>query len=149
MVYFMQAVGGGPVKIGYSADVAARVKQLEVKYGQELVILSVIPGGRDKERELHSRFSEIRFGRTEQFKPTAELMDFIGLPLFVSANPDAVELMLSHEKPVAFQIRVSEEYKAVLEEAAAFDGKSVVALIDHAIRWYARLIGFPESIPKR
>jgi hypothetical protein len=52
-------------------------------------------------------------------------------------------------KPVAFQVRASEEYKAVLERLAAFDGKSIASLADHAIRLYARSINFPEALPKR
>ncbi len=52
-------------------------------------------------------------------------------------------------KPVAFQVRASVEYKAVLERLAQFDGKSIASLADHAIRLYARSINFPESLPKR
>lgn len=52
-------------------------------------------------------------------------------------------------KPVVFQVRGSLEYKAVLERLAEYDGKSIASLADHAIRLYARSIGFPEALPKR
>jgi hypothetical protein len=52
-------------------------------------------------------------------------------------------------KPVAFQVRGSLDYKAVLEELALFDGKSIASLADHAIRLYARSIGFTKTLPKR
>ena len=34
MIYFTQPTDSGPVKIGYSADVPARVRQLEAHYGR-------------------------------------------------------------------------------------------------------------------
>jgi hypothetical protein len=52
-------------------------------------------------------------------------------------------------KPVAFQVRGGEEYKAVLEELATFDGKSIASLADQAIRMYARSIGFTKVLPRR
>lgn len=52
-------------------------------------------------------------------------------------------------KPVAFQVRASEAYKRALEQLAASDGKSLASLADHAIRIYARQIGWKEPIPKR
>jgi hypothetical protein len=48
-------------------------------------------------------------------------------------------------KPVAFQVRGSEEYKAAIERGAKFDGKSIASLVDHAVRLYLRSIGFPDS----
>jgi hypothetical protein len=52
-------------------------------------------------------------------------------------------------KPVAFQVRGSASYKAALVELAAFDGKSLAALADQAIRAYARSIAWPGTLPKR
>ncbi len=51
-------------------------------------------------------------------------------------------------KPVAFQVRATAEYKAVIERFAESEGKSVAALVDHALRFYARSVGF-EPIPMR
>lgn len=52
-------------------------------------------------------------------------------------------------KPVAFQVRGTTKYKKALERLAEADGKSLAALADHAIRLYAREIGWTEPIPKR
>ena len=52
-------------------------------------------------------------------------------------------------KPVAFQVRGSDDYKASIERFAAAEGKSVAALVDHALRAYAKMSGFAEQIPMR
>jgi hypothetical protein len=93
VIYFLQSVEGGPVKIGHSGDVPSRIESLEAHYKKRLALLGTMPGGRDEEREVHERFAHLRFGRTEQFRPAPELMAFIGRPLLVGANPDAVEAM--------------------------------------------------------
>ncbi len=90
MIYFAQ-LPTGSIKIGYSADVSARMKQLRAHYGVEPALLFVMKGGRDAEREMHERFSAHRLGQTEQFRPAPELMAFIDRPLLVNPNPDAVE----------------------------------------------------------
>jgi hypothetical protein len=90
MVYFAQHPGGS-VKIGCTGNLEARLDQLKAHYGAELALLATLPGNRSVEAEIHERFAHLRFGRTEQFRPGAELMEFIGKPLLVDANPDAVE----------------------------------------------------------
>lgn len=50
MIYFMQPVGGGPIKIGYSEDVERRHRELERHYGRSLAILVTIPGDIDLAR---------------------------------------------------------------------------------------------------
>lgn len=93
MIYFVQPVGGGPVKIGYSGDVHARCRQLESRYGLPLVVLATMEGGHEEEAEVHARFDHLRLGRTEQFRPGADLMAFIGRPLLAGPNPDAILAM--------------------------------------------------------
>ena len=64
-------------------------------------------------------------------------------------NPKRPKLQKDWEsKPVAFQVRASVEYKAAIERFAESEGKSVAALVDHALRFYARSVGF-EGIPMR
>ncbi len=45
MIYFLQGLEGGPVKIGYSANVDARRRQLESHYGQPLALPATMEGG--------------------------------------------------------------------------------------------------------
>lgn len=84
MIYFLQSPDGGPLKIGYTSHVDRRRMQLETIYGRPLVLLGVIEGGRQEEAEIHERFADHRLGRTEQFHPVPEILDFIGRPLFAS-----------------------------------------------------------------
>jgi hypothetical protein len=149
LIYFAQAVCGGPVKIGTAVDVDRRLAQLEANYGQPLALLATMPGGQEEEQAIHERFSEIRLGRTEQFKPTFELMTFIGRPLLVGANPDAVEAMDSHCKPMVAQLRGSAAWKAWIEELADFDDRAVASLFERAVHRYAKEVGFPKEPPER
>lgn len=52
-------------------------------------------------------------------------------------------------KPMVVQIRGSAEYKAWADRLAAFDGLTLAALYDRAVRQYARTIGFDETAPNR
>jgi hypothetical protein len=137
------------VKIGTSTNVPARIKQLEATYKRPLALLGTMEGDRDEEQAVHARFAHLRFGRTEQFRPAPELMEFIGKPLLVGANPDAVEAMEGHAKPIVFQMRGSPEYKAWLEDVARFDGLPVASLFARSLVRYAKSIGFTEPPPER
>jgi hypothetical protein len=76
-VYFVQAVGGGPIKIGHAANVAARVDRLQTGSPAPLRVLAVILGaGVSAETSLHQRFAHLR-AHGEWFHPAAELTDFI------------------------------------------------------------------------
>lgn len=54
----------------------SRISNLQVGCPQDLILLSVIDGGRDVESLLHDRFSDSRI-RGEWFDPTDDLMEFI------------------------------------------------------------------------
>jgi len=149
LIYFVQPTDGGPVKIGFSNNVAARVKELEGFYGRELVVLATFKGGRREEAEMHDRFSHLRYGRTEQFRPDMELMDFIGCPLFAAAG-DVVEMPChQNRKPMAIQMRGSDEWRAWVERGAAHIGLKTPTLVDQAVRLYLRENGFTEPPPER
>lgn len=59
------------------------------------------------------------------------------------ANPE------SERKPMALQMRGSEEWKAWLEELAAFDDRTTTSLGERALHRYAAEIGFPKKPPAR
>jgi hypothetical protein len=124
VIYFAQSLDGGAVKIGFSDDVDARRQQLELHYGCPLALLATMEGGREQETAIHRRFRSLRFGRTEQFRPTSELMAFIGRPLLVGPNPDAVEAMAGrapNAKPV--RLDLDPELHQKLRVVAAEQGK--------------------------
>ncbi len=103
MIYFAQDLDGGPVKIGCTDNLPVRLKQLEAHYGRPLALLGTMEGGPHEERAIHGRFAHLRFGRTERFRPAGDLMDFIGRPLLVGPNPEAVEAMPAQS--LAMQVR--------------------------------------------
>lgn len=75
-VYFAQSVAGGPVKIGHSADVEARVASLQTAHVDTLRIIGTIPGGRAVEAALHASFAADRIGG-EWFRPSPSLVAFV------------------------------------------------------------------------
>jgi hypothetical protein len=136
-VYFLQSSSGGPIKIGYSADVPTRLRQLESHYGQPLALLATMDGGREQEAEIHRRFDALRLGRTEQFRPAAELMEFINRPLLVDANPDAVEAMESRQTPGA-PVRIGDEAIRWARIASGYTGESMADYITRIVEERAR-----------
>jgi hypothetical protein len=58
-VYF---VGGeeGPIKIGFSANLHARIRALKNSSSAPIRLLAATPGGRDLERDYHDRFAADR-----------------------------------------------------------------------------------------
>lgn len=142
MIYFAQAVdGGGPIKIGTSEDIPARIKQLEATYRRPLAVLATMPGGREEERAIHERFSSLRFGKTEQFRPDPELLAFIGRPLFVSALP-VVEVMETHGLVTLLNLKGSPADRAMLQQLSRLTGVPVSEIARRGLAMWARSRGF-------
>lgn len=119
MIYFLQSVNGGPVKIGCTEELylKKRIYSLERHYGHKLVLLGTTDGEYDREAEIHAKFAHLRLRATEQFQPAAELMAFIGLPVLANPAHGAVK-----ELPIATslgttptQMRLTDKDKADLE----------------------------------
>lgn len=76
-VYFIQQGYYGPIKIGRSVDVIARLHSLQTGCAEHLRILGVsILGGAALERRLHEMFAADRMSG-EWFKPSELLYDVI------------------------------------------------------------------------
>ena len=151
MIYFVQSIDGGPVKIGCTDNFGARLKTLEYHYGTPLAVLGTMPGDVTAEREIHERFKHLRFDRTEQFRPAADLMAYIGLPLLVGLNPDTVEAMpvVSGGRPLLVQVRGSKEWGDWVARLARKDNRSIPHLVEVALKHYALTLGFTEPPPER
>jgi hypothetical protein len=80
VIYFVQPLEGGPVNIGHARNVTKRLIELQGYYRRPLVLLSTIEGGRGEEQALHVKFAHLRLGRAALFRPSTELMEFIGCP---------------------------------------------------------------------
>lgn len=70
-VYFVEAENG-LVKIGYSANVAIRLRALLTTSATPLKLLGWLPGGTDLERDLHDRLADSR-SHGEWFHQTPEV----------------------------------------------------------------------------
>lgn len=75
-IYFIQAVSGGPIKIGYSKDPAARLKTLQTGHPEELVILRMYPGTQQAECSMHKGWERYQV-RNEWFHPADAIMECI------------------------------------------------------------------------
>jgi hypothetical protein len=78
-VYFVQA-GDGPVKIGFSADVAKRIGELQTGNPERLRLVceqtfDSEAGARTYEAAYHSMFEEERIGSSEWFRPHPDIFD--------------------------------------------------------------------------
>lgn len=82
LIYFVQAVNGGAIKIGYSANVLDRLKSLQCASPLKLQIIGLMKGSPLEERTLHNKFVEARL-HGEWFDNSNELEGFISkLPKF-------------------------------------------------------------------
>ena len=59
-VYFVAAEHSGKIKIGCSDDPDARIVAMQTGCPVRLKLLATIPGGFEKEKELHGRFAHLR-----------------------------------------------------------------------------------------
>ena len=77
-VYFIQCGKAGPIKIGFSKHKSAesRLTTAQVYNPIQLTLLTVMPGGRAKETELHKQFVEHNIVG-EWFQPNTELSKII------------------------------------------------------------------------
>jgi hypothetical protein len=72
LVYFAQAVDGGPIKIGVARDPAERLRRVQTGYPFKLRITNLRPGGLREEGRLHKRFRRHRI-RGEWFAASDDL----------------------------------------------------------------------------
>jgi hypothetical protein len=78
-------------------------------------------------------------------------MAFIGKPLLVNPDPDAVEATppVRNDAMTSRAFRMRQEYADWLEELATSDRSSVSGVIDRALAHYGKAIGFKKEAPER
>lgn len=145
MIYFVQATDGGPIKIGFTDNLDARLKALESHYGRPLALLHAMEGGRAEEAETHDRFSHLRIGRTEQFMPGPDLMEFIGRTHFFNLG----DVLMMEGTSCQVVVKGSKEWRDWVMALSRFSRMRVPFLIDHALIEYAKRHGFEPPAPKR
>jgi len=76
-IYFIQCGDSGPIKIGVTVNLPARLRDLQASNPYELKVLTAIEKGSQKrEWEIHGMFQHLRI-RNEWFQPAQELLSFI------------------------------------------------------------------------
>lgn len=75
-IYFVEAVGAGRIKIGFSANPEKRIRGLTTSSAHELKTLKVIEGELAQERSIHRRFAHLRT-HLEWFQDAPELREYI------------------------------------------------------------------------
>lgn len=150
-VYFIQAVSGGPIKIGVGSDPASRLLALQPGNPEQLRIAGVIRGGGyARERDLHTRFRASRlYG--EWFEPTPELLTLIESEAdsFDSVSPEEVKNVAhrslgGHERATLGLDVDGPRLRALRKER----GKSVSALAAEASISH-QYLGFIERSERR
>lgn len=77
-VYYAQSLDGGPIKIGWTNNVKARLASLNTSSPQRIVILAAEPGDRATEAAMHRRFDAAR-KNGEWFDPVDDLLSHVRL----------------------------------------------------------------------
>lgn len=102
VVYFIEAIGRGTVKIGVSRDVNKRIASLQVGSSEELSLLGTVPGDVELERALHRRYSKERTSG-EWFNLTARIANDIRLMLLYRETlppPNMIPQYVEQDIPV-------------------------------------------------
>jgi hypothetical protein len=71
-VYFIQAGGDGPIKIGVAEDPRTRLRKLQCGNYETLYLIAQIPGSYEEEFSLHRRLESHRI-RGEWFAPSEDV----------------------------------------------------------------------------
>ncbi len=75
-IYFCRAEGRGPVKIGWSLNIEARLSGLQTSHHSKLTLIAFVPGTRIEEKALHKRFQKQRI-KGEWFKVEGALKRYL------------------------------------------------------------------------
>ena len=75
-VYFMRVNGRGPVKIGFSVNVAQRLSNHGVSNSGKPVLVGSMHGTKTTERRMHNKYGDLHI-RGEWFKYTGALKAFV------------------------------------------------------------------------
>jgi hypothetical protein len=143
VVYFIQAVDGGRIKIGTTIQLATRLKTLANECETDLRILAVMDGDRGVERAIHERFSGLR-AVGEWFEPGDDLLGFI-IQEGRAWDGDGDQPLYS-----LVSLKGSEDIEKWLDalvEHTHLGTRSL--LIRNALRVYAESVKFIEPMPKR
>jgi hypothetical protein len=142
MIYFAQAEGGGPIKIGCSELVEYRCRQISIDQQCKMTILAVMDGSFPLEKSLHRRFKHLRVrvgNQREWFSPEPELLEFIaknGTPWKPGFSPQG-EIIADNLIRLGWgyrRVRPSRITKLVTENTGQAMSTQTVCVIFNSIR---------------
>jgi hypothetical protein len=146
MIYFIQAIEGGLIKIGYAADPEQRLAALQYTCPVILRIIATMPGGSEEEGQLHVEFHRFR-RHAEWFEPDRSLMEFIE----THAEPCDKIIKPGWRRELGAS-RVTtifcdpEFYSEVVSECRRV-GIPLSRMVADAMKWHASLIDYPPPPP--
>lgn len=119
-VYAILAPRIKEVKIGVSLDPYARLRLLQTAHSVELELLGTMPGGLEKEREIHRKLSDARItGEWFRFTPKVRALVRAEMAPHV-IEPPPRQRRFSHRQPRDFVIsyRIDDEEAAFLKRVS-------------------------------
>jgi hypothetical protein len=148
VIYFIHDPEADRIKIGHSMSLEGRLLKLKADYGRDsLRVIAVMPGGILLEKQIHRDFDHLciieansqgKRYRTEWFRPSSDLIDFID----ENAAPwDGRDL-----PDVTVEIPASEKWATWLERAAWSYNLSIPDLIEAAVAEYTHRHGILKRI---
>ena len=147
-VYFV--LFGQYVKIGHAKCIRNRLTTIQISLPEKLVLLGVIPGGMNEERELHARFSNVWI-RGEWFRFTEEIHDYIkseAIPYCPSAESEVVHkgCRKPRGKPIAFDPMYPPRLRRIRVWVQAMAGRSLtLQWTDHSGKRHTKSTGTTDS----
>lgn len=84
------------IKIGFTENMTERMKQLRVEWS---AVMATEPGGREKERERHEQFADIRRGRKENFEKSPDLLTHIAKVRREHGAPKKEKIVAEYRNP--------------------------------------------------
>lgn len=79
MIYFIQPIDGGLIKIGYAENVGERFKSIQLMSPLILRVLNTMDGDKELEGHLHRYFGKLQH-HGEWFRPSEDLLEFVRSP---------------------------------------------------------------------
>jgi hypothetical protein len=147
MIYFIQAVSGGLIKIGSTNQPSIRLSQIQSWSPVILRILATMDGDSDVEMALHERFCRHRRYR-EWFDPDPEVLDYI------SRHADEFQQrpwqsLRSRTTPTLTQVYCPSPFFQWIIDFADSEGISISDLVVRATEYHAATVDFdaPPSVP--
>lgn len=118
MVYFIEAVGAGLVKIGFTdGDPTDRLKQLQTGCPHPLRLKGAVQGDARREKAYHAQFAHLREGG-EWFRLTTELEVFIVAVQLVLPRLDELDRRIGAIEQWAYDAKYKVNRFSLLSEQA-------------------------------